>query len=103
MEKKTDYINKLEDAEYQLVKDNLTEIEEIITTHSMFHTSTKVQTEIIPIGTKHKWISCRSCSGAIYAGIVKIYSAYIEDKNHKDAEVRQTKNINKRKKPDKTK
>lgn len=101
MDNKLEYKNKLEDAEYQLVNDNLTEIEEIITTHSMFHLSTKLKTEIIPIGTKHKWISCRSCSGAIYAGIVKIYSAYIEDKNHKDAEVRQTKNNKKRKKPDK--
>lgn len=63
--------------EFKIIQDNLTEIEQIVSSHSMFKLSPSLREKIIEMGKKYKYISCGGCSGSVYAGVVHLYEDYL--------------------------
>ena len=63
--------------EFKIIQDNLKEIEQIVSSHSMFKLSPSLREKIMEMGKKYKYISCGGCSGSVYAGVVHLYEDYI--------------------------
>ena len=64
--------------EFKIIQDNLKEIEQIVSSHSMFKLSPSLREKIMEMGKKYKYISCSGCSGSVYAGIVHLYEDYLK-------------------------
>lgn len=64
--------------EFKIIQDNLKEIEQIVSSHSMFKLSPSLREKIIEMGKKYKYISCGGCSGSVYAGVVHLYEDYLK-------------------------
>ena len=64
--------------EFKIIQDNLKEIEQIVSSHSMFKLSPSLREKIMEMGKKYKYISCGGCSGSVYAGIVHLYEDYLK-------------------------
>lgn len=63
--------------EFKIIQDNLKEIEQIVSSHSMFKLSPSLREKIMEMGKKYKYISCGGCSGSVYAGVVHLYEDYL--------------------------
>lgn len=83
------------EEEYKIVEANLDEIESIIRSKSMFHCSMKLKEQIFPIAD----IKCKACSGNIWSGIQRLYTAFIRMRNEKNT-VNPSPKKNKRKSQD---
>ena len=64
--------------EFKIIQDNLKEIEQIVSSHSMFKLSPSLREKIMEMGKKYKYISCGGCSGSVYAGVVHLYEDYLK-------------------------
>ena len=64
--------------EFNIIQDNLKEIEQIVSSHSMFKLSPSLREKIMEMGKKYKYISCGGCSGSVYAGVVHLYEDYLK-------------------------
>ena len=64
--------------EFKIIQENLKEIEQIVSSHSMFKLSPSLREKIMEMGKKYKYISCGGCSGSVYAGVVHLYEDYLK-------------------------
>lgn len=64
--------------EFKIIQENLKEIEQIVSSHSMFKLSPSLRDKIMEMGKKYKYISCGGCSGSVYAGVVHLYEDYLK-------------------------
>lgn len=64
--------------EFNIIQENLKEIEQIVSSHSMFKLSPSLREKIMEMGKKYKYISCGGCSGSVYAGVVHLYEDYLK-------------------------
>ena len=64
--------------EFKIIQDNIKEIEQIVSSHSMFKLSPSLREKIMEMGKKYKYISCGGCSGSVYAGVVHLYEDYLK-------------------------
>ncbi len=72
------------EEEYNIIQDNIEEIEQIVHSHSMYKLTPSLRDKIVEMGKKYRYISCNSCAGAVYAGVVHLYEDYLKVKKDKN-------------------